>query len=83
MNLDRKVLAPRRPMMYLSAVAIVVYICLNTLHEIVQLYQQRWHYLLDPINLVSWLLYVCASIMVVPIFIGTVSLLRTTKLNFL
>lgn len=58
--------------MYMSAVAIVVYICFNTLHEILQLYQQRWHYLLDPINLVSWLLYICASVMVVPIFGGRV-----------
>lgn len=58
--------------MYCSAVTIVVYICLNTIHELFQAYQQRWHYLLDPINLVSWLLYISASVTVVPIFTGNV-----------
>ncbi|XP_068082099.1 transient receptor potential cation channel subfamily A member 1 [Anabrus simplex] len=58
------------PMMYMSAVAIMTYIGLNSLRETVQLYQQRWRYLLDPINLVSWLLNVSSTIMVVPIFSG-------------
>ena len=47
---------------------IITYIVLNSLREILQLYQQRWHYLLDPINLVSWSLYVAAIIMIVPVF---------------
>lgn len=59
-------------MLTTSAVVIMVYICLNTMHELLQMYQQRWHYMLDPINLVSWLLYICASIMVVPIFSGRI-----------
>jgi transient receptor potential cation channel subfamily A protein 1 len=47
---------------------IITYIALNSLREVFQLYQQRWHYLLDPINLVSWLLYISAIIMIVPVF---------------
>jgi transient receptor potential cation channel subfamily A protein 1 len=47
---------------------IITYIALNSLREVLQLYQQRWHYLLDPINLVSWLLYISSIIMIVPVF---------------
>jgi len=47
---------------------IITYMALNSLREVLQLYQQRWHYLLDPINLVSWLLYVSSIIMIVPVF---------------
>lgn len=72
MHTDRSHLITHTPVK-VSAVVILVYIALNTMHEILQVYQQRWHYLLDPINLVSWLLYICASIMVIPIFNGTVN----------
>lgn len=51
-----------------QGVAILIYIILQTLREVVQLYQQRYHYLLEPINFVSWLLYTAAVIMVSPIF---------------
>jgi len=33
-----------------------------------QIYLQRWNYLLDPSNLVSWALYATATAMVIPIF---------------
>lgn len=56
--------------MSVSAIATMIYVTLNVFREILQLYQQRWKYLLDPTNLVSWLLYISSSIMVVPIFIG-------------
>ncbi|XP_048509555.1 transient receptor potential cation channel subfamily A member 1 isoform X2 [Athalia rosae] len=55
--------------MSVSAIAIMIYVGVYVLREILQLYQQRWTYLMDPTNLVSWLLYISASIMVVPIFI--------------
>ena len=52
-----------------SGIAILVYILVNSIREIVQLYQQKWHYLFEPINLISCLLYVSAFLMVAPIFI--------------
>ncbi|XP_065074384.1 transient receptor potential cation channel subfamily A member 1 isoform X2 [Ochlerotatus camptorhynchus] len=51
-----------------SGVAIIIYIFCNALREILQAYQQKWHYLIEPINLVSWILYISALIMVLPMF---------------
>ncbi|XP_049946410.1 transient receptor potential cation channel subfamily A member 1 [Schistocerca serialis cubense] len=56
--------------MYICAVSILTYIGLSTMREVFQLYQQRWRYLLDPSNFVSWLLYVSATMMVIPVFSG-------------
>lgn len=56
------------PMMYISAIAIITYITINSVREFVQMYQSKYLYFLDPINLVSWLLYSSAIVMVVPIF---------------
>ncbi|XP_046587542.1 transient receptor potential cation channel subfamily A member 1 [Neodiprion lecontei] len=56
--------------MSVSATVTMIYVTLSVFRELLQLYQQRWKYLLDPTNLVSWLLYISSSIMVVPIFIG-------------
>jgi transient receptor potential cation channel subfamily A protein 1 len=52
-----------------SGIFIIVYVLLNSIREFIQLYQQKWHYLFEPINLISCLLYVSAFIMVIPIFI--------------
>lgn len=48
----------------------MIYILLSSLREIVQIYQQRYQYLLEPINFVSWLLYIAAAIMVSPIIMN-------------
>lgn len=55
----------------MSALAIITYIILNTVRELIQVYQQKFMYFLDPINLVTWILYTSAIIMVFPIFWGT------------
>lgn len=52
----------------MSAMAIITYIGLNTIRELIQLYQQKYMYFMDPINLVTWILYSSAIVMVVPIF---------------
>lgn len=51
-----------------SGIIIILYIFCNALREILQVYQQKWHYLIEPINLVSWILYLSALIMVWPMF---------------
>lgn len=56
--------------MYISAIAIITYIVINSVREFIQFYQQKYLYFMDPINLVSWLLYISAVIMVAPIFGG-------------
>lgn len=53
----------------------MLYVMLSTLREIVQIYQQRYHYLMEPINFVSWLLYIAAFIMVSPVFMVKTSFL--------
>ncbi|XP_065161233.1 transient receptor potential cation channel subfamily A member 1 isoform X2 [Atheta coriaria] len=57
------------PMMYMSALGTMTYIGLNSIREMIQIYQQKYLYFLDPINLVSWVLYTSSIIMVGPIFI--------------
>lgn len=54
--------------MWISGVAILIYILGNAVREIIQLYQQKWHYLLEPANFVSWLLYISSMVMVSCIF---------------
>lgn len=55
----------------MSAVAIISYIIINTIREMIQMYQQKYMYFMDPINLVTWILYSAAIVMVLPIFWGT------------
>lgn len=50
------------------AVVIIVYIAASSLRELVQMYQQRWHYILEIVNLISWILYISTLIMVIPVF---------------
>lgn len=50
------------------AVAIIVYITLTSLRELIQMYQQRLHYILEIVNLISWILYISTLIMVIPVF---------------
>uniref|UniRef100_A0A1B0CK24 Transient receptor potential cation channel subfamily A member 1 n=3 Tax=Lutzomyia longipalpis TaxID=7200 RepID=A0A1B0CK24_LUTLO len=56
--------------MMVSGMAIVAYIAINSLREIVQVYQQKWQYLLEPNNLVSWTLHVSALTMISALFCG-------------
>lgn len=64
--------------MYMCSSAIVMYVVLNMLREGLQFYQQRWQYLLDPTNLVSWLLYVSTIIMIMPVYHGNVNELQVS-----
>ncbi|KAJ8922148.1 hypothetical protein NQ315_004083, partial [Exocentrus adspersus] len=68
--------------MYMSALAIMIYIGINTLREFLQVYQQKYMYFMDPINLVTWLLYLSAVVMVVPIFGGTMYDLQFSCASF-
>lgn len=54
--------------MLVSSIAIIVYVALNMLREALQIYQQRWKYIFEPNNLVYWVLYIAAVIMVSPVF---------------
>uniref|UniRef100_A0A182J6U6 Ion transport domain-containing protein n=1 Tax=Anopheles atroparvus TaxID=41427 RepID=A0A182J6U6_ANOAO len=51
-----------------SGIGIILYIVVNALRELVQVYQQKWHYLLEPNNFISWILYTSALIMIWPMF---------------
>ncbi|XP_060660801.1 transient receptor potential cation channel subfamily A member 1 isoform X1 [Drosophila nasuta] len=50
------------------AVVIVVYILLNSVREFIQIYQQRLHYLVETVNIISWVLQISALVMVAPTF---------------
>ncbi|XP_028895343.2 transient receptor potential cation channel subfamily A member 1 isoform X9 [Zeugodacus cucurbitae] len=52
----------------ICAAAIVAYIAGNSLREFIQMYQQRLHYIFEIDNLISWILYTSALIMVWPVF---------------
>lgn len=55
-------------MMIVSAIAICIYAILSSVREVIQIYQQKLNYLLDPSHCVSWLLYISSLIMVMPVF---------------
>ncbi|XP_034255303.1 transient receptor potential cation channel subfamily A member 1 [Thrips palmi] len=61
------------PLMYACSVVIVTYVAIHTVREMLQLYQQRGAYLLDPSNLVPWVLYLAAAYTVLPMFAGVLS----------
>nr|XP_017028043.1 transient receptor potential cation channel subfamily A member 1 isoform X3 [Drosophila kikkawai] len=50
------------------AIVIVVYILLNSMRELIQIYQQKLHYILETVNIISWVLYISALVMVTPAF---------------
>ncbi|XP_046808713.1 transient receptor potential cation channel subfamily A member 1 isoform X4 [Lucilia cuprina] len=50
------------------AVAIIIYITTLSLRELIQMYQQRLHYILEIDNFISWVLYISTLIMVIPVF---------------
>ncbi|KAJ6640634.1 Transient receptor potential cation channel subfamily A member 1, partial [Pseudolycoriella hygida] len=54
--------------MIVSAIAISIYAILSSVREIIQVYQQKLNYLLDPTRLVSWLLYISSLVMITPVF---------------
>lgn len=56
--------------MIISGVFITFYIVLASIREIAQIYQQRYQYLLEPTNLVTWLLYISVLIMVSPTWLN-------------
>lgn len=59
--------------MYTSTVAILVYNLLCLVREAYNLKQQKWHYLVDPSNRVSWILYISSTQMVFPTLFNTTS----------
>ncbi|KAE8746051.1 hypothetical protein FOCC_FOCC007174 [Frankliniella occidentalis] len=67
------------PLMYACSVIILIYVVINTIRELLQLYQQRGAYLLDASNLVPWLLYSSAAFTVLPMFAGV---LREQQVSF-
>lgn len=56
--------------MLVSGIFIIIYIVCSMLREFLQIYQQKWQYLFEPNNFISWMLYISATIMVSPIFNG-------------
>lgn len=56
------------PMMCICGIAIVTYIVSVIIREVVQIHQQKWQYLLEPNNCISWILCISAGIMVSPVF---------------
>ncbi|XP_047040389.1 transient receptor potential cation channel subfamily A member 1 isoform X3 [Helicoverpa zea] len=56
--------------MYTSTVAILVYNSICLVREAYNVKQQKWHYMVDPSNLVSWLLYISSTLMVFPTIFG-------------
>lgn len=70
-------LFPRAPqmvnittLMCVCTIGILAFVVVNALREMIQVYQQKLHYLFEMNNVVSWFLYTSATIMVSPIFTG-------------
>nr|WUF06608.1 transient receptor potential cation channel subfamily A member 1 [Cacopsylla chinensis] len=56
------------PILYICGTAILTYILISIVVQSVQIYQQKWHYLFDPTNIVATLLFFSATVMIVPLF---------------
>ncbi|CAG0881691.1 unnamed protein product [Darwinula stevensoni] len=55
---------------YINAVIILVYVVGSISKEFIQMYIQRRKYLREPTNLVQWILFLSAAVMVTPVFCG-------------
>lgn len=64
--------------MYICAMAILVFIVINGAREVAQMLQQKYMYFFNPINWVTWCLYVATIIMVKS---STLKALNTIKKN--
>lgn len=58
----------RSTIIVVCAITIIVYIVLSAMREIIQIYQQRLCYVLEIVNLISWILYISTLIMIMPVF---------------
>lgn len=58
------------PLMYICGIAIVTYIASVVIRELFQIHQQKWQYLLEPNNFISWVLCISAGITISPVFTG-------------
>lgn len=56
--------------LFTSAVVVLVYNIFCVIREACNLRQQKWHYIVDPWNLVSWMLYISSTITVYPTILG-------------
>ncbi|XP_074035127.1 transient receptor potential cation channel A1 [Leptinotarsa decemlineata] len=59
------------PVMYMNGLGIITYIGMNVFRELLQLHDQKLIYFTNPMNLLTWLLYMSALTMVLPIFMST------------
>lgn len=57
-------------LMSVSAYAIIIYVVGQTFREFFQIYCQKWSYIFEPNNLLSWMLYIASTIMVSSVFNG-------------
>ncbi|XP_070501676.1 transient receptor potential cation channel subfamily A member 1 [Chironomus tepperi] len=54
--------------MFISGAVVFTYALVCSIREVIQLSQKGYHYLFEPVNFVSWLLYINTLIMISPIF---------------
>ncbi|CAG5039511.1 unnamed protein product [Parnassius apollo] len=53
-----------------STTAILIYNSICLIREAYNIKQQKWHYLVDPSNLGSWVLYISSTVMLFPSIFG-------------
>ncbi|GBP94322.1 Transient receptor potential cation channel subfamily A member 1 [Eumeta japonica] len=58
--------------LYTSMVAILIYIAICAVREVINVKEQKWHYLIDPANFVSLALYISSAVMVLPSLDGQI-----------
>lgn len=50
----------------MALVYVFIFAAMNMVKELVQIYQQRWHYFLDTVNYMEWSLYATAMLFTAP-----------------
>nr|XP_034839618.1 transient receptor potential cation channel subfamily A member 1 [Maniola hyperantus] len=64
-NTDKKEFETRIAL-YTSTVAILIYNFIGLVREMCNIKEQKCHYIMDPSNFVSWMLYISSVLMVLP-----------------
>ncbi|CAH2208376.1 jg3029, partial [Pararge aegeria aegeria] len=65
-NIDPKTQFESWIALYTSTVAILIYNFIGLIREMCNIKEQKCHYIMDPSNFVSWMLYISSVLMVLP-----------------
>lgn len=67
---------------YTSTVAVLFYNLMCLIRELCNMKDQKWHYIVDPSNFVSWTLYISSTLTVLPSLYPMYENIQVRKISY-